>query len=103
MLQGKMLGLRDIPAYQMVSLQRQDMSYHIAFFGIVALLIVYVYRDFLMGIAGFLGSCIVIVDIIFVAAFALDALFSCARVLKARKMGVKLKGYAVFSDYGLGR
>jgi uncharacterized membrane protein len=73
------------------------------FFGIAALLIVYVYWDFLMSIVGFLGHYVFIVDIIFIAAFVLDALFSCAKTLKAKKAGVKLKGYAVFSNVRLGR
>jgi uncharacterized membrane protein len=73
------------------------------FFGILTLFIVYFYRDFLMGIADFLRSYIVIIDIIFIATFALDAFFSCARVLKAKREGVKLTGNAVFSDTGLDR
>jgi uncharacterized membrane protein len=73
------------------------------YFGILALFIVYFYWDFLMGIVDFLRPYVLIINIIFIAAFVLDAFFSCARVIKARRAGVELTGDAVFSDTGLGR
>ena len=67
------------------------------FFGIIALFVVYVYWDFMTNFAGFFGKYLFTVDIIFIAAFTADCIFSCSAILRAKKTGAKIKGYAVFS------
>jgi uncharacterized membrane protein len=68
------------------------------FFGLAAILLVYVYWDFLSRAAGLLGDYIFAVDAVFCAVFLIDAFLTCSKVFKAKKAGVKLKGYAVFSE-----
>jgi uncharacterized membrane protein len=68
------------------------------FFGVIMLFVVYVLWPFIMRIADRLGSLLLVVDGVLLAAFLTDALISCMRVYKAHKEGVKLEGYAVFSD-----
>jgi len=68
------------------------------FFGFITLFVVYIYWDFLLNIAARIGKYILIVDIALCALFLLDIIFSCTRILKAKKTGEKIKGWAVFSD-----
>jgi uncharacterized membrane protein len=68
------------------------------FFGVITLFVVYVFWDFTAHIAACLGAYLFAIDAVFVAAFLFDVVTTCVRVLKAKKSGIKVKGYAVFSD-----
>jgi uncharacterized membrane protein len=68
------------------------------FFGLVALFVVYVYWQFGLKITELLGGFIVVVDGILLAVFVADAVYNCAKLLRFRKAGIKVKNYAVFSD-----
>lgn len=59
---------------------------------------VYVYWNFMTDIAGLFGKYLFIIDIVFIAVFTADIIFSCKKILEAKKTGKKIKGYAVFSD-----
>jgi len=67
-------------------------------FGFVTLFLVYIYWNLMLNIAAIIGKYLLIVDIVLCALFLLDIVFTCTRVLKAKKTGEKIKGYAVFSD-----
>jgi uncharacterized membrane protein len=68
------------------------------FFGLATLAVVYFYWDFVMGIVWLFGNYVWLVDGIFVLAFLVDAVSSCARLLKAKKAGIAVEGWAVFSN-----
>jgi uncharacterized membrane protein len=68
------------------------------FFGVITLGVVYLFWDAIMALVKTLGSRVWIVDGIFIAAFSVDAVFSCAKLLRYKKAGIKMKNYAVFSD-----
>jgi uncharacterized membrane protein len=68
------------------------------FFGLVTLVVVYVYWDFVVGIARLLGAYLWLVDGILALAFLVDVVSSCVRVLRAKKAGIPVEGWAVFSD-----
>jgi uncharacterized membrane protein len=67
------------------------------FFGLTTLAVVYVYWDFITGIALLFGTYLWLVDGIFALGFLADAVSSCARLLRAKKAGIAVKGWAVFS------
>jgi uncharacterized membrane protein len=68
------------------------------FFGVVTLAVVYFYWDFIAGIALLFGPYLWLVDGLFVLGFLADIVFTCTRLLRAKKTGVKVTGWAVFSD-----
>jgi uncharacterized membrane protein len=68
------------------------------FFGSITLFVVYLFWDFTAYIAACLGAYLIAVDAVFITAFLFDVITTCARILKAKKSGEKVKGYAVFSD-----
>jgi uncharacterized membrane protein len=68
------------------------------FFGVVTLAVVYFYWDFIAGIALLFGPSLWLVDGLFVLGFLVDVIFTCTRLLRAKKAGVKVTGWAVFSD-----
>jgi uncharacterized membrane protein len=72
------------------------------FFGLASLFLVYFYWDFITNAAlrFFLergGISLLLLDGVFVLVFLVDAVFACARILRAKKSGNKIKGWAVFS------
>jgi len=69
------------------------------FFGFITLFVVYFFWDLLLSITAKIGKYILIVDIVLCVLFLLDIIFSCARILKAKKTGKKITGYGVFSDF----
>ncbi|MDR1956671.1 MAG: putative ABC transporter permease [Treponema sp.] len=68
------------------------------FFGIVTLFVVYVYGDFIRGVAALMGTYLVLVDAFLLTALLIDGVFTCTKLLRAKKAGIKIRGYAVFSD-----
>ncbi|MDR1908700.1 MAG: putative ABC transporter permease [Spirochaetaceae bacterium] len=68
------------------------------FFGLITLFVVYVYWDLIMSAAARIGKYLLPLDITLVTLFLADIVVSCAGVLRANKAGIKLKGYALFSD-----
>jgi len=68
------------------------------FFGLITLFVVYIFWDLLLNLAVGIGKYILIVDIALCALFLLDFIFSCKKILKAKKTGEKIEGYAVFSN-----
>jgi uncharacterized membrane protein len=68
------------------------------FFGLITLFVVYVYWDFITGIALLLGDYLWLVDGIFVMGFLVDAVSRCVKLIKAKKAGTIVKGWAVFSE-----
>jgi uncharacterized membrane protein len=67
------------------------------FFGIVTLFVVYVYWDFIRYIARAAGRSLLVIDGVLIAAFCIDAAYSCTKMLRYKKAGVAVKGWAVFS------
>ncbi|MCL2176189.1 MAG: putative ABC transporter permease [Treponema sp.] len=71
------------------------------FFGFITLFVVYIYWDFMLFVCAKIGNtAVLIADIILCVLFLFDVIFTCARILKAKKTGDKVKGYAVFSEFG---
>ena len=70
------------------------------FFGFITLFVVYFFWEFMLNIAAILGMYIWFVDIAFCVLFLLDFVYTCSRLLAAKKTGTKVKGYAVFTDSG---
>jgi uncharacterized membrane protein len=68
------------------------------FFGLVALFVVYLYWQFGLKTTELLGDLIWLVDGILLAVFTADAVYTCAKLLRYKKAGIKVKNYAVFSD-----
>jgi uncharacterized membrane protein len=68
------------------------------FFGLTALFVVYFYWDFAANIARHLGAYLWLVDGVLALGFIADAVYSCGKVLRAKKTGTKIKGWAIFSD-----
>jgi uncharacterized membrane protein len=68
------------------------------FFGFITLLVVYLYWNAGMAIIARIGSALLVVDAVLLALFAIDVVTTCVRILKAKKTGIKVKGYAVFTD-----
>ncbi|MDR1096135.1 MAG: putative ABC transporter permease [Spirochaetaceae bacterium] len=68
------------------------------FFGLIALFVVYFYWDFVANTARHLGTYLWLIDGVLALGFIADAVYSCGKVLKAKKAGTKIKGWAVFSD-----
>ena len=69
------------------------------FFGFITLFVVYVYWDFMLIITAAMGKFLLAADIVFCALFLIDVVVTCARILKAKKTGGKVKGYAVFTEF----
>jgi uncharacterized membrane protein len=67
------------------------------FFGVAALFVVYVYWDFTMAIVRYAGDYMPLIDGVLAALFAIDAVYTCAKLLRDKKRGVPIKGWAVFS------
>jgi uncharacterized membrane protein len=67
------------------------------FFGLATLFVVYFYWDFIADIALLFGTYLWLVDGIFVLGFLVDAVSTCTRLLRAKKAGMTVKGWAVFS------
>jgi uncharacterized membrane protein len=68
------------------------------FFGLITLFVVYFYWDFAANIARHLGAYLWFVDGVLVLVFFADMIFSCSKVLRAKKANTKIKGWAIFSD-----
>jgi uncharacterized membrane protein len=68
------------------------------FFGAITLFVVYIFWELTACIAAYLGAALFVIDAAFIAAFLFDVITTCVRILKAKKDGIKVKGYAVFSD-----
>ncbi|GMO37996.1 MAG: putative ABC transporter permease [Termitinemataceae bacterium] len=69
------------------------------FFGLITLFLVYVYMDIILNIAAKAGSAIWIIDGILAVLFLVDVIFSCIKIFKYKKAGIKIKSWAVFSDF----
>jgi uncharacterized membrane protein len=73
-----------------------------AFFGLISLFVVYFYWDFIAN-AAFLffeedgEVSLLLIDGVFVLIFLVDVIFTCTKILRAKKSGNKIKGWAVFS------
>jgi uncharacterized membrane protein len=67
------------------------------FFGIITLAVVYFFWDFLSAVTLALGPRLLWVDSAHVLLFAIDAVYSIAKVIKSRKSGRPLTGWALFS------
>jgi uncharacterized membrane protein len=74
-----------------------------AAFGGITLFVVYVYWDWIMALAELLGAALWAADAALLGVFSLDAVFSCLWVLRAKKTGVKIRGWNVFSSNAPGR
>jgi uncharacterized membrane protein len=68
------------------------------FFGIATLFVVYGYWDFIMSLVGYAEKHILLIDGILTAFFCIDVLYSCTKLLRYKKEGIPLKGWAVFSN-----
>jgi uncharacterized membrane protein len=68
------------------------------FFGLITLFVVYFYWDFIANSARCLGTYLWLVDGALVAVFCADVMYTCRKVLRAKKAGTKIKGWAIFSD-----
>lgn len=68
------------------------------FFGIITLFVVYFFWDFMMSIVHAAGTSILLIDGVFIAVFCIDALYTCSKLLRYKKAGIKVEGWAVFSD-----
>jgi uncharacterized membrane protein len=68
------------------------------FFGFVTLFVVYIYWQFGLKVTELLGDFIWLVDGIFSTVFIADAVYTCGKLLRFKKAGIKVKNYAVFSD-----
>jgi uncharacterized membrane protein len=68
------------------------------FFGIVSLFVLYFYWDFIAYLAAYLGVWLLFVDGALMGVFAVDVFFSCDRVMRLNRAGVKVKGWGAFSD-----
>jgi uncharacterized membrane protein len=66
-------------------------------FGLITLFVVYFYWNFAANIARHLGPHLPLVDGALTLAFLADVIFTCRKVLRAKKAGLKIKGWAVFS------
>lgn len=67
------------------------------FFGLVTLFVVYLYWDFAAGLAARMGRYIRLADAALCVLFAADVVYSCAGTLRAKKAGIKITGWNVFS------
>jgi uncharacterized membrane protein len=68
------------------------------FFGLITVFVVYLYWDFVANIARHLEPHLLLVDGAFALVFLADVIYTCRKVLWAKKAGQKIKGWAVFSD-----
>ncbi|MDR1230534.1 MAG: putative ABC transporter permease [Spirochaetaceae bacterium] len=68
------------------------------FFGLIALFVVYFFWDFIANTARRLGASLWLVDGILVLVFLADVIHTCRKMLRAKKAGTKIKGWAIFSD-----
>jgi uncharacterized membrane protein len=67
------------------------------FFGFITLFVVYFFWDFVADLAGRTGGALWLLDGALCALFFADLSFTCARILRANKARIKIRGYAVFS------
>jgi uncharacterized membrane protein len=67
------------------------------FFGIATLFVVYVYWDFMMTMVRYAGPSLLIIDGILIALFCIDVVYTCTKLLRYKKAGIAVKGWAVFS------
>jgi uncharacterized membrane protein len=68
------------------------------FFGIMTLVVVYFYWDFGLKLIELMGTYIWLVEGILAAAFIVDAVYTCTKMLRFKKEGIKVRSFAVFSD-----
>jgi uncharacterized membrane protein len=68
------------------------------FFGFITLFVVYIYWQFGLKVTELLGDFIWLVDGILSVVFIADAVYTCVKLLRFKKTGIKVKNYAVFSD-----
>jgi uncharacterized membrane protein len=69
-------------------------------FGLMSLALVYFYWSFAMGLAASLGTRLLAVDGVLAGLFTADLCYSCGRIIRLNRAGVKIKGWGVFSDTG---
>ncbi|GMO51850.1 MAG: hypothetical protein Ta2G_09540 [Termitinemataceae bacterium] len=67
-------------------------------FGVMTMIVVYCYWDLAIKITRMMGSYIWIANSILLVIFLTDVVYTCVKVLYAKNAGIKLKGYAVFTD-----
>jgi hypothetical protein len=68
------------------------------FFGVITLFIVYFYWEAGLHLIARLGRMLLPLDALLSGIFAADAAYNCAKLLKYKKEGIKVKNFAVFSD-----
>jgi uncharacterized membrane protein len=67
-------------------------------FGLITLFVVYFYFDLAANIARRLEAYLWPINGALVLIFLADAIFTCRKMLRTKKAGTKIKGWAVFSD-----
>jgi uncharacterized membrane protein len=67
-------------------------------FGILTLFLVYGYMDFIGRLARLLGAAVLPLDGYLLGIFTADAIYSCARIARLNKQGIKIIGFNVFTD-----
>jgi uncharacterized membrane protein len=68
------------------------------FFGAISLFVVYLYWGLILSLVGFIGKYIWPVNGVFLGLFAVDFFYTCTKLIRYKNAGIKVKGYAVFSD-----
>ncbi|MDR2177033.1 MAG: putative ABC transporter permease [Treponema sp.] len=68
------------------------------FFGLITLFVVYIYWQLGVKATEFLGDFTWHVDAVLSVIFIADAVYTCTKLLRFKKAGIKIKNYAVFSD-----
>jgi uncharacterized membrane protein len=69
-------------------------------FGGISLFEVYFYWAFCMRIAQILEKYILALDGVLLALFLADVIFSCSKTLRLKRDGIKVTGWAMFTDTG---
>jgi uncharacterized membrane protein len=67
-------------------------------FGLITLFVVYFYWDLVANFARRLEASLWPIDGALVLIFFADVVFTCRKMLRAKKAGTKIKGWAVFSE-----
>ncbi|MDR2376972.1 MAG: putative ABC transporter permease [Treponema sp.] len=68
------------------------------FFGMMSLMVVYFYWSFTAALAASLGTWLLPVDGVLVGLFVVDVCYSCSRVIRLNRAGIKIKSWGAFSD-----
>jgi uncharacterized membrane protein len=67
-------------------------------YGTIALFLVYFYWELCMSIISSLGGAVNIISGILLALFFVDVIYTCVKMLRYKKAGIKLRGWAAFTD-----